>query len=333
MSATVGASYDEIPYEGFALSLTHPNHLAALARLFAMSPPEVETCRVLEVGCARGDNLIPMAYSLPRARFVGIDLSPRQITEGQAAIAELGLENIELRAQSILDIGPNLGPFDFILAHGVFSWVSEPVQDQLLRCCAESLSPNGLAYISFNTHPGWHIGAMVRDMMFFHAREIDDPRGRVRASRDLLRILARALAKSDSPYARSLKEEADLILSRPDSYLYHEYLEESNRPMYFHQFVSLAAAHGLRYLAEAKLGNLAAAQPPGLLQVFGDSADWLAREQYYDFIKGQSFRQAVLCREGVPCSRLPLAQGLMSLRIAALVRPAASGPEPGTDGG
>src|SRR4051812_30432215 len=100
MPAGARPSYEEGPHEGVALFLTHPNHLAALARLFELSTPEVATCRVLEVGCARGDNLIPMAYSLPQARFVGIDLSPRQITAGQAAIAELGLENIELREQS-----------------------------------------------------------------------------------------------------------------------------------------------------------------------------------------------------------------------------------------
>jgi methyltransferase-like protein/cyclopropane fatty-acyl-phospholipid synthase-like methyltransferase len=297
-----------------------------------MTPPEIETCRVLEVGCARGDNLIPMADSLPRAQFVGIDVSPRQIAEGRAAIAELGLENIELSERSILDLGPEFGPFDFIVAHGVFSWVSEPVQDQLLRFCAEALTSHGLAYISYNTHPGWHMGAMVRDMMFFHAREVAGGRERIRASRDLLQILSRALAKAESPYAHALKEEADLILSRPDSYLYHEYLEESNRPMYFHEFVARAAALGLHYVAEAKFGNAAAAQPRELLRPFGDSADWLAREQYYDFLKGQSFRQAVLCREGVPCSRAPSATGLMSLRIAALVRPVPAGPEPGPDG-
>src|SRR5215470_9076694 len=313
MSDPVGASYDEIPYEGFALFLTHPNHLAALARLYAMTPSEIATCRVLEVGCARGDNLIPMAFSLPRARFVGIDVSPRQIAEGRAAVAELGLENLELRELSIRDAGPDLGQFDFIVAHGVFSWVSEEVQEQLLKFCAEALTPHGLAYLSYNTHPGWHMGSMVRDMMLFHVRGIAGARERIRASRDLLRILSRAMAQAESPYARALKEEADLILARPDSYVYHEYLAESNRPMYFHEFVARAAAFGLHYVAEAKFGNAADAQPPELLRPFRDSADELAREQYYDFLKGQSFRQAVLCRAGVPCSRAPSAAGLMSL--------------------
>jgi methyltransferase-like protein len=273
-----------------------------------------------------------MAYALPRARFVGIDVSPRQIADGRAAVAELGLENLELRALSIEDAGADFGPFDFIVAHGVFSWVSERIQDQLLRFCAEALTSHGLAYISYNTHPGWHMGAMVRDMMLFHARGLAGGRERIHASRELLRSLSRALAKAESPYARALKEEADLVLSRPDFYLFHEYLEDSNRPIYFHQFLARAADVGLHYLAEAKFGNAAAAQPAELLRPFGDSLDWVAREQYYDFLKGQSFRQAVLCREGVSCTPAPSPAGLMSLRIAALVRPATASPEPGPGG-
>jgi methyltransferase-like protein len=251
---------------------------------------------------------------------------------GGPAAAELGLENLELRALSIGDAGADFGPFDFIVAHGVFSWVSERIQDRLLRFCAEALTPHGLAYISYNTHPGWHMGAMVRDMMLYHARGVAGSRERIHASRELLRGLSHALVKAESPYARALKEEADLVLSRPDFYLYHEYLADSNRPIYFHQFVAKAADVGLHYVAEAKFGNGAATQPPELLRPFGDSLDWLAREQYYDFLKGQSFRQAVLCREDVLCSRVPLASGLMALRIAALVRPATARPEPGPDG-
>src|SRR5262249_54910244 len=132
MQINASSSYEEVPYQGFALFLTSPDHLAALARLFEQSPPEVETCRVMELGCARGDNLIPMAFSLPRAWFCGVDLSPSQIAVGKTAIVELGLKNIELHARGIQDLGPDLGQFDFILAHGVYSWVADSVREALL---------------------------------------------------------------------------------------------------------------------------------------------------------------------------------------------------------
>jgi SAM-dependent methyltransferase len=323
MSASTSSSYEEVPYEGFALFLTHPDHLAALGRLYEMSsPPDVETCRVLELGCARGENLIPMAFSLPRAQLVGIERSPRQVAEGRATIAALGLENIELREESITDLGPDLGSFDFILAQGVYSWVPEPVQEKLLDLCAEHLAPNGLAYVSFNTYPGWHMRTMIRDMMLFHARNIAGTRARVQVSRNLMRGLAQVLAKYDNPYARCLWEEAEGLGSQSDSYLAHEYLEDTNQPIYLHQFVDRVAAHGLKYLAEAQFWTTAAAQPFERFQALSDFAlDWLDREQLYDSLKGRAFRQAVLCRDGVPCLREPSARALMSLRITSLIRP------------
>jgi methyltransferase-like protein/trans-aconitate methyltransferase len=334
MPAEARSSYDEIPYEGFALSLTHPNHLAALARLFEASPPEVETCRVLELGCARGDNLIPMALSLPRARFVGIDLSPRQIAEGQDTIAKLGLENIELRAGSILDLGPDLGTFDFLVAHGIYSWVPEPVREKIFQLCATALVPNGLAHISYNTYPGWHMGAMVRDMMLFQARQTTGIRARVHAGRTLMQGLAQVLARYDNPYAQCLRDEAERIVRCDESYLAHEFLDETNHPVYLHQFVDRAAAHGLRYFTDAEYWRTAAAQPAELFQALGDSGlDWLAREQLYDFVNGRSFRHAVLCHEGSPCSRTPSLQALQSLRFTPRVRPAAEGATAGSERG
>ncbi len=334
MSTNASSSYEEVPYEGFALFLTHPDHLAALARLFGVSAPDVETCRVLELGCARGDNLIPMALSLPRARLVGIDLSERQIAEGRATIAQLGLENIELHEQNIMDAGPELGQFDFIVAHGVYSWVPAPVQEAMLRLCASALAPNGLAYISYNTYPGWHMRTMIRDMMFFAAREVAATRARVSVGRTFMRELAELLAKHDNSYARCLREEAEKIVHHDESYLAHEYLEETNAPIYFHDFVDRAAAHGLHYLAEAQYWTMAAAQPAEIFRAFGDSVrDWHDREQIYDFIKGRAFRNALLCREGISRSRMPSAQALMSLRITSLVRPATGTSAARPDGG
>jgi SAM-dependent methyltransferase len=171
MSATAGSSYDEIPYEGHALYLTYPDHLAALARLFEVSAPGVETCRVLELGCALGHNLIPTAVSLPSAHFNGIDLSARLAVLGQETIDSLGLATIELREQNILDLGQDLGVVDYILAHGVFSWVPDAVREKMLCICREFLPPNGLAFIRDNTYPGWHMHTVARDMMMYRTRK------------------------------------------------------------------------------------------------------------------------------------------------------------------
>ena len=98
------SSYDEMPYINKAFPQTHPDRLATLARLFGVATPDIDTCRVLELGCASGDNLIPMAMSLPNARFVGIDNSRRQIEQGARTASTLRLRNIELRHGDIAEV-------------------------------------------------------------------------------------------------------------------------------------------------------------------------------------------------------------------------------------
>src|SRR5262249_30408638 len=161
--------YDEVPYSSKPFPQTHPDNLATVATLFGMTPPPVERCRVLELGCAAGGNLLPLAAALPGSRFVGIDLSRRQIDDGRPGREALGLRNFRLRHRSILDVGADFGQFDYILCHGVYSWVPAPVQDKILEVCAGHLAPNGVAYVSYNTYPGWHIPGAVRAMMRYHA--------------------------------------------------------------------------------------------------------------------------------------------------------------------
>jgi SAM-dependent methyltransferase len=146
-------SYDKVPYFSQAYAQSHPDRLAAMAKLFGMTPAPLGECRVLELGCASGGNLIPMAVHLPGSSFVGFDLSVRQIADGKAIVEQLQLRNIELRQMDILAVDQTIGKFDYIIAHGVYSWVPAEVQDKLLAICGENLTPNGVAYVSYNTYP------------------------------------------------------------------------------------------------------------------------------------------------------------------------------------
>src|SRR4051812_29874367 len=104
MQETTLASYEEVPYHAKPLYPTHPDCVATLGTLLGMTPAPVVGCRVLELGCATGGNLLPMAAALPGATFVGIDLSPGQIAVGRQVADRLGLTNLKLEALSILDI-------------------------------------------------------------------------------------------------------------------------------------------------------------------------------------------------------------------------------------
>jgi methyltransferase-like protein/cyclopropane fatty-acyl-phospholipid synthase-like methyltransferase len=325
MSDALRASYDELPYVSKPRYGTHPDCLATLATVFGMRPAPPDRCRLLELGCATGGNLVALAEALPGSRFVGIDLSPRQVAEGQALVRELGLSNIELEARSILDIDDGLGEFDYICCEGVYSWVPEVVREKILAVCRRHLAPQGVAYVSYNTYPGWHQRGAVRDVLRFHVRGIAAAREQVREARSFLDLLVRSLPSADTSYARMIREEAEMLASAPDAYLFHEHLEADNRPVYFHQFAERAAAHGLQYLEDVWSHPGAAGVAPDALRQW--AGDRLRLEQYYDFLHNRAFRRTLLCHERVALNRDPAPDVVQSLRMTALARPTAEPPD------
>src|ERR1044071_2530032 len=239
--------YDELPYVTLPSNDTHPDRLAAVATLFGMNPAPVGGCRVLEIGCGDGSNLIPMACYLPQSHFTGVDLAAAPIARGRKTIDDLGLSNISLIAGDLRDIGPEDGSFDYIVAHGVYSWVPAEVRDGLLAVCRDHLSPQGVAYISYNTYPGRHIRKMLSEMMVHLTRNIEDSRERLDAARGLLhRLKEERLAPAS--WRSFLDEEVDSLLQRRPTSLWHDDLAPVSDPVYFHQFAAHAAAHGLQYL-------------------------------------------------------------------------------------
>lgn len=322
-------SYDEILYTDNSFAETHPDRLAAAATLFGLAPPPLEGCRVLELGCGTGGNLIPMAASLPSASFLGIDLSARQVAEGEKTTALLRLGNINLRHQSILDFGADEGSFDYIICHGVYSWVPDVVRDKILAITARHLSPQGVAYISYNTYPGWHMRGMVRDVMLYHAARFPEPAERVEQARAFLGFLSQAVSKKKGAYAQLLQDEVDLLSETPDTYLFHEHLEEHNHPVYFHQFAAQLAEHGLAFLGESGLHqNWASGFAPEVVAVLERiSIDPIHAQQYMDFLRNTGFRRTLVCHAAVAIDRDLKPERLARLRVATHACPVDGEPD------
>ena len=329
MSDDIQESYDAVPYESLPFNETHPDRLAALATLFGMSPTPVERCRVLELGCAGGGNLIPMAVALPGSSFVGVDLSPRQIADGQAVVRALGVSNIELKALDIRSINADFGEFDYLICHGVFSWVPADVQDKIFAICTQNLTANGVAVVSYNTYPGWHDWLVARDVMTYHVRGLTDPLARVQQARAFLGFVAQSAAESDGPFRQKLLDMARRLADKSDCYLLHEHLSAINEPLYFSQFIDRAKAHGLQYLADAKLSPMTPLHlSPEAEQTLNQVAPTLVqREQVLDFLNNQSFRRSLLCRPQATINRALKGETLASFRIATLAQPASDRPD------
>ena len=71
--------YDTLPYDSYSFPYSHPARLAAVARLFGLTPPENKKFRVLELGSASGGNLIPLAMFYPEVEVIGVDYSEVQV--------------------------------------------------------------------------------------------------------------------------------------------------------------------------------------------------------------------------------------------------------------
>ncbi|HEY6563240.1 MAG TPA: class I SAM-dependent methyltransferase, partial [Pirellulaceae bacterium] len=242
------ASYNEVPYPSFPFRKSHPDQLHTLGRLFGMAPADTAACRVLEIGCAGGGNILPMADQLPNSEFVGLDYSEVQIRDAQAMVDRAGLTNVRVLAADVSQVDPKtLGQFDYILCHGVYSWVPPVVQNAILDVCQRCLSPQGIAFISFNTYPGWHFRGMIRDMMRYHVQQFKKAEVQINQARALLKFLAEN-ANEGTAYGKLLKTELETLSRQSDSYLYHEHLESHNQPVYFHHFAEDLKRYHLQYL-------------------------------------------------------------------------------------
>ncbi len=318
-------SYDEVPYQSLPYAQSHPDRMASMGTLFGMSPPNPSTARILELGCAAGGNILPIAVSNPETQVVGIDLSARQIKDGQEVVDALGLQNIELRHASITDLDDSLGKFDYIIAHGVFSWVPTEVQDHIFKVCSKNLTENGIAYISYNTHPGWHMRGMIRDMMCYHVADFSDSKTKIRQARSLLKFLSDNVPKErNKAYAELLTSELELLKKQADYYLFHDHLEVVNDPIYFHEFADRAGEAGLAYLGESSLASMLGSDfSPEVSQTLKQVAPNIIRmEQYMDFLRNRMFRQTLLVHKETKLKRELGESSLQSFYLAAPLKPA-----------
>src|SRR5437588_6626882 len=323
-------AYDEVDYPSYVYSQTLPDRLATIATLLGMNPAPVEACRVLEMGCGAGGNLIPMAFDLSESSFVGIDLAGSAIDQGRELIAALGLKNISLQQLDVMAFPSELGQFDYIIAHGLFSWVPEMVRDRILAICRAHLAPQGVAYISYNTYPGCRLREIARDIMRFHSKDKHQAAEKVGQSLAVIKWIAEAQTEKNS-YANFLTEMNNRLMKRDEGSIYHDELADVNVPLYFHEFATQAHKHGLQFLSEADYFERSAdssftEEAARQLDQIGEN-DTLAREQYLDFLKGRSFRQTLLCHREAEVSRRIDADRLRNLLIKSQIQPDSATPD------
>jgi len=305
--------YDEMPYESLPIPGTCPERLALCSLLHGGPQPPLREFRVLEIGCNDGSNLLPMAFYHPDAEFVGLDRTKSALALGRAAAIEVGLSNLRLEWMDLTDPSGLCGLFDYILIHGVFSWVDANVRQNILEICSTHLAPQGVVYLSHNVQAGWCVRGLVRDVIKDAVADIPTTKGRIYRAREVASSLSGIVTESELPYHQILAAELQRVRCSSSSYLTHETLSLENVAFRHNEVVSMMADHGLEYLADALYDR-----PEGRLPAdLGEALDGLgltaARlEQLADVLGFRRFRSSVYCRAKAVSSALKN-DGAMSL--------------------
>ena len=287
--------YAEIPYTDHAYAESHPDRLAVVARLSGWAAPALERARILEIGCGVGGNVLAMAASLPSATLVGIDPSKRQIDDARRTASGAGLSNVTFHAAPAEEVELAPGSFDYVVLHGVYSWVSIDTRRALLRAIARWVAPDGVAYVSFNTLPGWYDRLAAKEWLRFTASAsgLGLSLEETRASLAWLRDRA---SPELATYRRQIEGVIARLAETDRAYLVHEYLSPEHHPELVSTFLAETEGAGLRYLGDAIAASTS-------LELLDDdvcarvrSLDVTRTQQVVDFVKHTSFRRALLVR-------------------------------------
>ena len=301
-------AYESLPYSNSVFALTHTDKLCSIAKLHGLDAPNIENARVLELGCGKGMNLISQAFYFPKAEFVGIDLAGNHIEYAEKSVRELNLKNVEFRQCDLMEMEvTDFGKFDYITAHGLISWIPEPVREKTFSIYEEMLTEKGVGYISYNVYPGWYSRQMLRGIAKIHTKDFEQPFEKLENAAAFAKFLAENTIGDDS-YKYNLHEEANRYLNSEPTRLFHDNLAEINEPYYFYEFAGLLDKYNLQFLAESQLFTMSIQKyPPEAGNFLQSINSIITREQYIDFFTGRTFRQTLFCRKENKLNRQPSA--------------------------
>lgn len=296
-------SYDSFLYVSKPFSSTNINNLQAKAKMYGLNPVPLKGARVLELGASCGGNIVLQALYYPETTFTGIDLSGVQVKHGNDIINSIGLKNVTLLEKDILDIDESFGTFDYIIVHGIWSWVPDVVKDKILSICNVNLSDNGIAYVSYNTYPGWKRLEQLRDIMLYSEKRAKDQDllERTLYTKNVLKMVADTMNIDDRSRAQSAYKINNIhnVLNSNDYYVAHEYLEAFNDPVYVSDFIDRARKQGCAYIGDEVLQRsfitwLADDVTNNIRALSHDN--YVDKEQFYDYVYDTQFRMSLLTK-------------------------------------
>jgi SAM-dependent methyltransferase len=323
MEDIVHARYDAVAYQSGAVPDSHIARIGTIGRLHVVPTAPPDHCRVLELGCADGMNVLPVAERFPRSEFLGVDFGSAHIAAAEEARRACNLGNVRFLCADLREFEPEPAAYDYVIAHGVYSWVRDEIKDRLLAVCARALAPAGVAYVSYNTFPVWGLLGGLREFLFTETARETQPQEQIAHARRAIAALNDSMTGQPGAYAELLRQSlSDMLRKRPD-HLFHDDLAAVNDPCTFTAFTNHAASHGMQYLAEAHYATMIFEHVPAPMRaaLAGLNLDFTRAQQFMDVMFQRWLRNSLLCRSDAPLKRVANPEVVRECALGLRIRP------------
>jgi len=285
---------------------------------------EGEAFRYLELGSGMGLGLCLLAAAYPEGQFTGIDFQPDHIVHSRRLAQQLGLTNINFQEADFLSLAADPGALtaahQYVVAHGIATWITEPIQRAMLQLASAALQPGGLFYCSYNTFPGW-LAATSFQHLAEQTRQRLGEANPAQAFQLAAASLTGLLGSEEAPSALGLAQPAlrRRLAQIPDqnaAYLLQEYANAGWQPLYVAELHQRCAAHKLRFLASATLPeNFLDLLPGNVRPAVLAETDPGLRQSLQDLAVNQSFRRDLFVRGVASSTDSQLRQRLGSIQL------------------
>jgi SAM-dependent methyltransferase len=258
--------------------------------------------RYCELGCGRGFGTTLLAAANPDMTFVGIDFNPTHIAEARAFAKDLRLPNLTFREMSFGEAAksadPDLGEFDVVGMHGVYSWVTPSVREDIHEFVRRKLVPAGVFFVSYNTMPGWApVGPIQHLLQEVAHRSAGDSLTLFGKGYELLQTL---VEKSSAFVVQNptLKERVLRMEKQDKRYLAHEFLNVGWQPLYITDTMAMLSEAKLAYVGSANIceNRLELAIPKEMQSLVAAAPDLAMRELLKDYVVNKYFRRDVYAK-------------------------------------
>lgn len=257
-----------------------------------------------ELGCGQGMTVLIMAANYPQGRFYAVDFNPSHIARARRLAEEAGLTNITFLEKSFAEVDQEsngLPECDFIVLHGIFTWVSDENRQHIINICKRQLKSGGIVYNSYNTKPGWVMGEPIQKLVYESSKLYSgNSIARMNQAVGLLQEFEETNPRFFAINKEVIKSRLQLLNSKDKNYLVHEYFHDGWRAFYFTEIAGYMSQAKLDFVGEATTSSIYTERllPEKSRELLKKIPDKNVRELFKDVMFNTVFRKDMYMRGG-----------------------------------